>query len=99
MKYRLLAKAFLFVKGSQNDVTREDAIWLTEGEKKKFTEKQLDKLNTIVADLIEKAQDKLESQGIDFGAMLKHMPAAGAVGNDRSASEQAAEASDENEED
>lgn len=74
MKYRVLAKAFLFIKGSQNDIAETDAPWLTEGEKKKFTTKQLDKLNTIFNDLVEKAQDKLESQGCDLGNMLKHMP-------------------------
>lgn len=74
MKYRVLAKAYQFVKGSLTDPTREDAIWLTGGEKKKFTDKQLDKLNTVYADLVEKAQEKLESQGIDFDEMLKHMP-------------------------
>lgn len=74
MKYRALAKAYQFVKGSLTDPTREDAIWLTGGEKKKFTDKQLDKLNTVYADLVEKAQAKLESQGIDFEEMLKHMP-------------------------
>jgi len=74
MKYRALAKAYQFVKGSMTDPTREDAIWLTEGEKKKFTDKQLDKLNICFADLVEKAQAKLESQGLDFGAMLKNMP-------------------------
>jgi len=76
MKYRVLAKTYLFVKGSQADVTREDAIWLTEGEKKKFTDKQCDRINTIVADLVEKAQDKLVSQGVDFDKLLKHMPMA-----------------------
>ena len=74
MKYRLLAKAYLFVKGSQKDVSREDAIWLTEGEKKKFTDKQVDKLNGALEELVSKQQEKLESQGIDFEAMLKHMP-------------------------
>lgn len=74
MKYRALAKAYQFVKGSLTDPTREDAIWLTGGEKKKFTDKQLEKLNTCFADLVGKAQDKLESQGIDFDSMLKHMP-------------------------
>jgi hypothetical protein len=74
MKYRALAKAFQFVKGSTIDPVREDAIWLTGGEKKKFTDKQLDKLNICFADLVGKAQEKLESQGIDFEAMLKHMP-------------------------
>ena len=74
MKYRALAKAYQFVKGSLTDPTREDAIWLTGGEKKKFTDKQLEKLNTCYADLVEKAQAKLESQGLDFDEMLKHMP-------------------------
>lgn len=74
MKYRALAKAFQFVKGSTVDPVREDAIWLTGGEKKKFTDKQLDKFNIYFADLVGKAQEKLESQGIDFEAMLKHMP-------------------------
>lgn len=74
MKYRALAKAYQFVRGSMQDPTREDAIWLTGGERKKFTDKQLDKLNTCFADLVEKAQEKLEGQGIDFDAMLKHLP-------------------------
>lgn len=76
MKYRALAKAYQFVKGSMTDPTREDAIWLTEGEKKKFTDKQLEKLNTCFADLVGKAQEKLESQGLNFEAMLKNMPVA-----------------------
>lgn len=74
MKYRALAKAYQFVKGSTVDPVAADAIWLTAGEKKKFTEKQLDKLNAVFADLVGKAQEKLESQGIDFDAMLRHMP-------------------------
>jgi len=74
MKYRVLAKAFLFIKGSQNDILPEDAKWLTAGEKKKFTDKQLDKLNTIFADLVDKAQDKLDQQGADLSGMIKHMP-------------------------
>lgn len=74
MKYRALAKAYLFVKGSGTDPKPADAIWLTEGEKKKFTDKQLGKLNECFTDLVEKTQEKLESQGIDFEAMLKHMP-------------------------
>ncbi len=74
MKYRALAKAYQFVKGSMTDPTREDAVWLTGGEKKKFTDKQLEKLNDCFADLVGKAQTKLESQGIDFDEMLKHMP-------------------------
>ena len=74
MKYRALAKGFQFVKGSLVDPVATDALWLTEGEKKKFTDKQLDKLNTCFADLVEKAQEKLESQGLDFSAMIKYLP-------------------------
>jgi hypothetical protein len=74
MKYRLIAKAFMFVKGTQRDIEAGDAPWLTGGEKKKFTTKQLDKLNTMLTDMVEKAQDKLISQGVDFEAMFKFLP-------------------------
>jgi uncharacterized protein YcbK (DUF882 family) len=73
MKYRLIAKTFLFVKGSQKDPVREDAIWLTAGEKKKFTDKQLDKVNALFADMVEKAADKLESQGLETADVLKYL--------------------------
>ncbi len=95
MKYRALAKGFQFVKGSLTDPTREDAAWLTAGEKKKFTDKQLDKLNAAFAEVVSSMQEKLEKQGLDFEDMLKHLPKPGAVSNDRSASEQAAEPSDD----
>lgn len=74
MKYRVIAKAFLFVNGSRRDIEESDAPWLTEGEKKKFTQKQLDKLNSMFADLVEKQADKLEQQGADLSEMLKRFP-------------------------
>ena len=64
MKYRAIAKHFLFEKGSKVDITNEDGRWLGGANRRPFTDNQLAKARNELASLVDKTRQRLVDQGI-----------------------------------
>jgi hypothetical protein len=64
MKYGNMAKIFQFTKGADGTPEREDAKWLTEGEKAKFADGQFQKFLDALAAHRESTRNKLVKKGV-----------------------------------